>query len=137
MLSNLVYISFRKPNCTEAEITLILEACNRNNKKLDVTGVLLYSDKQFVQYLEGEYKEIFGLYDKIKLDNRHKNIALVTSEKIDERSFPSWQMAHKKVDFESIEFRTAMSDQEQSEFRKILSGKNTTQALNLLKRFFK
>lgn len=137
MLSNLVYVSVRQANCTPKEIDKIIESCKKNNGAFDITGVLLYSDKQFVQYLEGEYKEIFALYDKIKKDDRHKNVALISSGKIDKRSFPSWQMGNKKVDFDSIEFRTEMDDVEQSEFNKILAGKETSKGLTLLKKFFK
>ncbi len=137
MLSYLVYLSERKPNCTEQEIEKILAACNRNNEKFDITGVLLYSEKQFVQYLEGEYREIFQLYDKIKDDDRHKNIVLINSSPAKERIFPSWQMGAKKVDFNSVEYKTHMSLEEQREFRQILSGNESNKALSLMKKFFK
>ncbi len=137
MLSNLVYVSARKPNCTPAEIEKILDACNRNNQSVDITGVLLYSDTRFVQYLEGEYKLIFELYDKIKLDDRHKNVILITSGPINERTFPSWQMGSKKVDFNNIDFRTEMDATEKSEFQKLLSGNETKGALSLIKKVFK
>lgn len=137
MLSHLVYLSSRKPNCTSEEIEKILHSCKKNNKDLDLTGVLLYSDKQFVQYLEGEYKEIFALYDKIKGDPRHDKIVLITSGPIENRAFPSWQMGSKKFDFQSIEFRTDMSPNEQADFKKILKGEENNNALTLVKKFFK
>jgi hypothetical protein len=137
MLSQLVYISARKPNCTEAEIDKILAACRINNKELDITGVLLYSDKQFVQYLEGDYSEIFGLYDKIKGDDRHKNIVLINSTPIKNRVFPSWQMGAKKVDFDSIEYRTQISTEDQQEFQRVLAGNESNRAVETIKKFFK
>ena len=137
MLSYLVYISVRKSNCTEEEIEKILAACKRNNGKFDITGVLLYSEKQFVQYLEGEYREIFELYDKIKEDDRHKNIVLITSSTIKERSFPSWQMGAKKIDLNEIEYKTDITPEEQKEFGKILSGQESNMALSLMKKLFK
>ncbi|MCX2743208.1 BLUF domain-containing protein [Mangrovivirga sp. M17] len=137
MLSHLVYLSKRTPNCTNEEIDKILQSCNKNNKEFDLTGVLLYSDKQFVQYLEGEYNEIFGLYDKIKDDPRHNQIVLITSGPIENRAFPSWQMGAKKMDFDSIEFQTYMSPSEQADFKKILEGQENNNALTLVKKFFK
>ena len=74
MLSQLVYVSIRKPQCTEEEIQKILDACKRNNQGKDITGVLLYSGTHFVQYLEGDFKKINELYDNIKSDVRHKNV---------------------------------------------------------------
>jgi hypothetical protein len=139
MLSQLVYVSVRKSICTEEEIQKILAACKKNNAGLDITGVLLYSDTNFVQYLEGEYKQIIGLYDKIKSDDRHKNFVLITSSPIKERSFPSWQMGAKKFDNDTIEYQTEMSASDKDTFKSILSGKNQdgNNALVLMKKFFK
>ncbi|MEM6523377.1 MAG: BLUF domain-containing protein [Bacteroidota bacterium] len=137
MLVNLVYLSHREPHCDSKEIDNILSACHKNNQNLNVTGVLLYSDTRFVQYLEGENDPVFELYHKIKKDDRHKNVALITNELINERAFPSWQMGAKMVDFNSIDFRTKMNMEEQKEFGRILGGQESTQALILLKKFFK
>lgn len=139
MLSHLVYVSVRKANCTEEEIQKILDACKRNNKDLDITGVLLYSNTHFVQYLEGEYKLIIGLYDKIKQDDRHKNVVMITSGPIKERSFPSWQMGAKKFKEDNIEYQTDMSAGEKQEFKSIIAGEKQegNKALDLMKKFFK
>ncbi|MEM7109845.1 MAG: BLUF domain-containing protein [Bacteroidota bacterium] len=133
---NLVYLSQREPHCDSKEIDNILAACTKNNQKLDITGVLLYSEKQFVQYLEGDNEKIFSLYYKIKQDKRHKNVVLVTNEIINERAFPSWHMGAQEVDFNSIDFRTKMTTAERKEFNRILVGKESTHALALLKKFF-
>jgi hypothetical protein len=139
MLSQIVYVSVRKPNCTEAEIEKILDSCKKNNGQVDITGVLLYSETQFIQYLEGAYREIIGLYDKIKLDDRHKNISLIASAPIKVRTFPSWQMGVKKFDTQSIEFKTDIDHSGKELFNAILSGKNQEpdKAVALIKKFFK
>jgi hypothetical protein len=139
MLSHLVYVSVRKSNCTEQEIEKILTACKKKNGTLDITGVLLYSNTHFVQYLEGPYKEIISLYDIIKNDDRHKNAVLISSAPIQERSFPSWQMGAKKFDTGSIEFKSQIHDSEKQVFHSILDGKNqdSNKAITLLKKFFK
>ena len=43
-----------------------MESSIRNNGKIDISGVLLYSDQKFLQVLEGEHKQIIELYDTIK-----------------------------------------------------------------------
>ncbi|MBY0426400.1 MAG: BLUF domain-containing protein, partial [Cytophagales bacterium] len=109
MLSQLVYVSVRNPNCTDAEIEKILASCNKNNPLIDITGVLLYSTTNFIQMIEGEYKLIMGLYDKIKLDNRHGNIRLISVGPIKEKAFPSWHMGTKKLTDNTIDFKTAIT----------------------------
>jgi hypothetical protein len=139
MLSHLIYVSNRAQNCTQAEIEKILESCKKNNFKYDITGVLLYSNTKFVQYIEGEYKEIMGLYDRIKGDPRHTNAVLLTSSPISERSFPSWQMGAKKFDTASIDFKTSVNEGDKIVFESILSGKKAedNKAIALMKKFFK
>jgi hypothetical protein len=78
MLSQLVYVSNRKPNCSGEEIEKILESCKKNNAPLNITGVLLYSETKFIQLVEGDAKVIAGLYDKIKKDNRHSNPMMIS-----------------------------------------------------------
>ncbi len=139
MLSHLVYVSVRKKECTEEEIENILAACKRNNPKLDITGVLLYSNTHFLQYLEGKYNEISDLYEKIKGDTRHKNVVLITTGPIKERTFPSWEMGSKKIEEDKVEFRTDMTKSEANTFQDIISGKGQegNKALTLIKKFFK
>lgn len=137
MLSYLVYISLRTPECTDAEIDKILKSCQSNNKHDDITGVLLYSQKQFVQYLEGENDKILALFDKIKQDPRHTKVIMMTNFPIKERAFPSWQMAGKSVDFSSLEYQTNINPQDKREFDKLLAGETSNQALNIIKKIFK
>jgi hypothetical protein len=134
---NLVYVSNRKANYTDQEINKILDSCNRNNGGYNVTGVLLYSNTKFVQYLEGEQKDIMALYDKIKDDNRYSNAFLISLGPINERMFPSWQMGSQVFNDKKIDFKTNMSSSEQAEFREILKGekKEGSKALELIRKF--
>ncbi len=139
MLSNLIYVSVRKPKCTEKEIDNILAACQRNNDHLDITGVLLYSNTHFVQYLEGAYESIFELYEKIKKDDRHENVVMISSSPIRQRYFPSWQMGSKQFSNDKLEFRTALEDNEKELFQSILKGevRKDNQALDLIAKIFR
>jgi hypothetical protein len=138
MLSQLVYVSNRKSNCTDAEIQKILESCKKNNPSLEITGVLLYSDTKFIQLVEGNSKVITGLYDKIKGDNRHSNTMMISYGPIKDRAFPSWHMGARKIEGSSIDFKTAITNEDKNIFNNILSGKeeNGTKVLGLLKKFF-
>jgi Sensors of blue-light using FAD len=138
MLSQLVYVSNRKSNCTDVEIQKILESCKKNNPSLEITGVLLYSDTKFIQLVEGNSKVINGLYDKIKGDNRHNNTMMISYGPIKDRAFPSWHMGARKIEGSSIDFKTDITSEDKNIFNNILSGKeeNGTKVLGLLKKFF-
>lgn len=138
MLSQLVYVSNRKPNCTEEEIEKILASCKKNNPPLNITGVLLYSDKKFIQLVEGESKVIMDLYDKIKKDERHTLPMMISLSPIKEKSFPSWHMGSKKLPESKVDFKTDITTEDKSIFDSILSGKeeNGERVLTMLKKFF-
>lgn len=136
-LYQLVYSSTRTPSCTEEQIQNILKSCERNNAGKNITGVLLHSENNFVQYLEGD-KDIIKLYDLIKDDPRHTRVVLLSYGPLKERVFPSWHMGYKNISRNEIELITKSTDQEQKAFNALL--KNTavaeSTALKLLTKFF-
>ncbi len=138
MLSQLVYVSNRKPNCTEEEIEKILISCKKNNPPLQITGVLLYSDTKFIQMVEGDAKVLTGLYDKIKLDNRHSNPMMISYGPIKEKSFPSWHMGARKIVGSQVDFKTDITKEDKDVFNNLLNGReeNGAKVLGLLKKFF-
>lgn len=136
MLSHLIYISNREKECTDQEIDKILASCQENNRHDDITGVLLYSNSKFLQYLEGDYNKINELFDKIKKDPRHSNVVMLTSFAIQERSFPSWEMGAKQMDFENVTFKTDVSAAHKKEFQKILKGETSNKAIPIIKNLF-
>jgi hypothetical protein len=99
-LHNLFYCSLAKEDISKDDILNILKCSRDNNKKIEVTGILLYWKKtnQFLQLLEGEKNVISNLYDKICKDNRHSLSKIIYQEDIIERGFMSWNMAFKNID---------------------------------------
>jgi hypothetical protein len=138
MLSQLVYVSKRSPQCNKKDIDSILEASVQNNQREGITGVLLYSKEKFLQCIEGEFRKLSALYDKIRKDKRHYDATMIALNPVQKRSFPSWQMAGKSVDLDRVDFKNQMSYQEQKEFEDVLSGKVThSQKVSMLiQRFF-
>jgi hypothetical protein len=138
MLSQLVYVSNRKPNCSSEEIEKILASCEKNNPSLNITGVLLYSETKFIQLVEGEAKVIMDLYEKIKKDDRHSNTMMISYNAIKEKSFPSWHMGTRNISSTNVHFKTDISADDKVVFNSILNGKeeNGQKVLNLLRKFF-
>ncbi len=139
MLAHLAYVSVRKNNCTEDEIEKILVSCKKNNPPLDITGVLLYSENKFIQYVEGESRSLMTLYDKIKQDVRHEKAVMISYGPIQSRIFPSWHMGSRKIALNDIGFLTDITSSDKVVFEKIINGKETEGAKvqGLLMKFFK
>jgi hypothetical protein len=62
------------------------------NLEKAVTGVLLYSDGNFMQYFEGSEESVRFTYERIRASRRHKDIIEILNKRIAQRSFPDWQM---------------------------------------------
>lgn len=136
-LYQLVYSSRRTPLCTDSEIHKILASCEKNNPSKDITGVLLHSEDNFIQYLEGD-KDIIKLYDLIKDDKRHKNVVLLSYGPLKERVFPSWHMGYKNLPKERIDFLTQGNSTEKQLFQSLIRGETNSgvNAINLIVKFF-
>jgi hypothetical protein len=139
MLTNLAYVSTRKPTCTDQEIEKILASCKKNNPPLDITGVLLYSENRFIQYVEGESKELMALYDKVKKDDRHEKVFMISYSPIKEKIFPGWHMGSKKFSASEVDFKTVITKEEKDVFKSLIDGEEQdgTKVRGLLLKFFK
>ncbi|MEM9951663.1 MAG: BLUF domain-containing protein [Chloroflexota bacterium] len=98
-LVTLVYFSVAyKKEVPDAELMDILTIARKNNKTLNVTGMLLYRDGFFIQALEGEQAIVEDLYTKIAQDSRHKNIITVYQNEISKRLFMDWFMGFNRLE---------------------------------------
>jgi hypothetical protein len=93
-----VYVSSAVELFSEQELTTLLEKSRKNNGTLDITGMLLYKDGNFMQLLEGPKEAVLALVAKIKLDTRHRGIIVLLHEDHAEREFNQWAMGFKKLD---------------------------------------
>ena len=50
---SITYVSSAVRQFREATLLDLVDQCQRNNKRLGVTGVLVYSDGNFMQVIEG------------------------------------------------------------------------------------
>lgn len=96
-LISLVYVSFASHDMTDDELKDILKVARQTNETLNITGMLLYRGRFFIQALEGEAEAVNELYEKIKKDARHVNVTLVDTHPITERAFVGWHMGFNKL----------------------------------------
>ncbi len=101
----LIYTSLAASPMDATALTELLLQSREKNLRLDITGLLIYGRREFMQLLEGEKSVIFSLYDTIVRDERHRQVELLWEGVIDGRSLRNWSMGFvnaDQVDSESL-----------------------------------
>lgn len=92
MLIRLIYASTASDNVDLNEFKSILLQAQTNNYQRDLTGMLAFNSKIFLQALEGSRKQVNELYAKLMLDPRHHTVTILGYKEIAERHWSSWSM---------------------------------------------
>jgi methanogenic corrinoid protein MtbC1 len=91
-LSTLVYRSRAVAPLSPAELyRLTLESQARNRQEA-ITGVMLYDDSRFFQWLEGPRDGVGRVMHSIRNDPRHTDIEILNDNVARERAFGTWSM---------------------------------------------
>ena len=92
MLVRLIYASTATENVGMTEFKGILQQSQVNNNRRDLTGVLAFNSKIFLQGLEGSREEVNALYTRLLRDTRHHTVAVLEYAEIEEREWAKWSM---------------------------------------------
>ena len=96
-LISLIYVSSAQVPFSNADLAALLEISRRNNALIDVTGMLVYRDGNFMQAIEGEEETIMRLQEKITRDPRHDGLITLLTQRIEKRQFPAWSMGFRNL----------------------------------------
>jgi hypothetical protein len=88
------------PALSESDIQKALDYSENWNNSHNITGILLYSQGNFFQVLEGEELLLKDLFKRIKADQRHHNIITIFQKDIPNVTFDGYQ-----TDFISLDDR--------------------------------
>lgn len=121
MLKYLAYVSRQSYILSDDDIHLLLENCRMKNSQNEITGMLIYFDGTFVQYLEGPEANIDRLYSNISKDKRHQDVILLLDGKTENREFADWSMAYKKMTSPEISEIEGLKDFKKED---LFKGKN-------------
>jgi hypothetical protein len=94
---SLIYVSSETRPFSERDLVELLDGCNRKNRLLEVTGMLLYKDGNFMQILEGPEDAVLALYSQIEIDPRHRGAVKLLEETITKREFKEWSMGFRNL----------------------------------------
>jgi hypothetical protein len=92
-LHAIVYVSTATRPLTPAELDDILGSAQTNNQTESLTGLLLHSNGNFMQLLEGPQDALERAMARIKSSSRHHQIIEFMREPIARREFSGWSMA--------------------------------------------
>lgn len=73
----------------------ILAVSRRNNRRVDVSGLLFFDGKRFLQALEGPADVVEETYERIRQDDRHRAAVVLSRRTVEEREFGPWEMAER------------------------------------------
>lgn len=93
-----MYISTSKQDMSGQELEAILSVARENNTGLGISGLLLYVERHFLQYLEGEQSVVEELYRHIEKDDRHSGLMRLFAGLYDRRIFTDWSMGFHRLD---------------------------------------
>lgn len=115
-LVELTYVSQPAEEMSSLGLMRLLYHSYLRNHALGITGVLIFEDQKFGQVIEGSASAIDGLWDKIKKDERHKDVKLVSRKAIEHRSFLKWTMIFQGNEEIASRLPEAKAAVEQSDF---------------------
>ncbi len=101
-LYSLIYVSIATDEPGSEELLEILRVSRVNNTRDDITGLLLYKDRRFMQLLEGPETAVCATFARIARDMRHHDVTILLEEKAEGRDFPDWSMGFQALDDEAV-----------------------------------
>ncbi|MCK0099060.1 BLUF domain-containing protein [Qipengyuania sp. S6317L1] len=110
MIKQYVYIS-TAVGLPREQVDEILTTCARNNAAKNVTGLLLYNGRNFLQLLEGKAESLDQLMSAIEADERHEGVLVMHTGEVEERTCPEWAMKLLAIS-EGIEVRQQRLEEE-------------------------
>ncbi len=91
-LATLAYRSRATEPFSEEQLEQLLISSQTNNHKSGLTGLLLYDQGRFFQWIEGQPDQLADVWDAIQKDTRHTDIELMGQQAIPLRFFGDWDM---------------------------------------------
>ena len=91
-LATIAYRSKAIAPLSEAQLHDLLMTSQANNRRSGLTGLLIYDEGQFFQWIEGEPDQLDTMWDAIQRDQRHTDIELIGRRSVPLRFFGDWDM---------------------------------------------
>lgn len=90
MRYTICYVSTAVEDIEQEEIKDLLQKWKERNNDDGVKGILLYSEGNFFQVLEGEKKSLLELFENIRKDSRHHSVIQILGKDIDNTGYDGY-----------------------------------------------
>ncbi len=123
----LLYLSTSINTDTAAyDLDKILTKSRENNKKKNITGVLVYANGVYLQVIEGNKDDIIELYKKIVSDSTHYGVIKIWEGYCEKRTFEKWSMGFKLTSKDEItKHLLGTNEVENSDFVELIKSEQT------------
>lgn len=91
-LFRITYVSRTTKPMTPSDISRLVNRATQRNSQRHVSGVLLYGDGVFLQWLEGPANDVCKLMADISVDPRHRDVRILAAGNIPNRRYGRWPM---------------------------------------------
>jgi len=95
-MRSLTYVSSARVPLSETELEGLLREVRAWNAEHGLTGMMLYSDGNFIQSLEGAPDDVEVAFGRITDDPRHHGILVMLDHEVAERAFPTQTMGYRR-----------------------------------------
>ncbi|MCD6061890.1 MAG: hypothetical protein K0S16_2201 [Moraxellaceae bacterium] len=92
------YVSTACWQLDDSELEHLLQAARTRNREHGITGLLLYCEGSFMQYLEGPKADIAPVWDIIRADEKHNHIITLFDRTVPARLYSDWTMAYRRTE---------------------------------------
>ena len=92
----IAYVSAASWKLLDEQVERIVSESRRLNALNGVTGVLLYCDGNFMQYLEGDVDAVMQTFARIRASESHYQLNELMNQPILEREFADWAMGFSR-----------------------------------------
>ena len=96
-LHSIVYTSTAAIDLSREDLAHLLKRSTERNLEEEITGILVFCEGKFIQYIEGPSEPLFRLYSLICTDTRHHDVIQLVNEPIAERYFLGWSMGYSNI----------------------------------------
>lgn len=97
-LVRMIYVSQTATEAPDDALGAILKTARKNNEKHDLTGLMVYNRKYFLQVIEGSRPAVSQLLGNLFRDPRHEKMEVLEFDAIEQRSFSQWSMQFAPAD---------------------------------------
>lgn len=114
IFTRLVYESLASESLTESDVLDILRKSQVRNNQDRISGLLLFSQGRFLQFIEGPPDAVHGLYARIAADTRHRELRILSETSGTQLLMPTWAMAYTSPTLEPAKADTFALKQRQA-----------------------